>query len=642
MTNIITDALTKAADDGDAAKVEQKPRSRISRYDQYFNVREGRVVLVKSLKPDVKKHGRKVLAVVRRITDEKGFLTKTEVDIKSDVLARVMEEINADVEGISLRTKPPVVPLEMFYHTMAALQSKLDHARQNSPVDSDLIDDLTEITKFAEEEFATTSANLKRLTEAGECTFELLWAIFTPNTLVYRHHEYVEEDQILKFRSMRIVTMVDKSRYWKIDCHIVANDGNKFGLAYEPFLMYIDEFVGARAIKDLNIFPLKYHPDAAKLRADALRRGRQFASLFEKPVVVETDGPAMFEKRDVRHIPRQYKFFSRGRMIVDPKGFRASNPNIAFIPTVHMKLDPDGLSEEQLVICPPIALGFCFSNRKWGGFPVSRLSPVNWNSDAFRDLVMDSRTKTFFHSMVKQHSSEDDDFDDIIAGKGKGIVCLFSGPPGSGKTLTAEAVAEITRRPLYSVSAGDLGVVPDAVDEKLSKILEQSHRWNAVLLLDEADVFLEQRQPKDVTRNALVSIFLRQLEYYQGILIMTTNRIGQIDTAFRSRIHVSISYPELDEKARRHIWSMFIRRYREATQKGGGGYASDLVSEEAISRLAREKVNGRQIKNTFNCARIFAKELGEPLSMGHIDQVLGINNWGSDPEEVVVNGVKDN
>ncbi|KAK3315617.1 P-loop containing nucleoside triphosphate hydrolase protein [Apodospora peruviana] len=620
MTNTTTDALTKA-DEGDAARVEAKPRSRISRYDQYFNVREGRVVLVKSLKPDVKKHGRKVLAVVRRITDEKGFLTKTEVDIKSEVLARIMEEINADVEGISLRTKPPVVPLEMFYHNMSALQDKLSEAQLDSPENTDLIADLTEITKFAQDEFATTTANLKRLLDAGECTFELLWAIFTPNTLVYRHHEYVEEDQVLKFRAMRIQTYSDKSRYWKVDCHIVTNDGNKFGLAYEPFYMCIDEFVGARKIKDLDIFPLKYHADAAKIRSDALRRGRQFAG-FGKPIVMETNGPAMFEKRDMLDVPRQYKFYSHGRIIIDPKGFRSSNPNIAFIPTVHMTLEPESLTEEQLIILSAYRTGFQFHG-------------------AFGDVVMDPRTKQFFYSMVKQHSSEDDEFDDIIAGKGKGIVCLFSGPPGSGKTLTAEAVAGITRRPLYSVSAGDLGVYPDLVEEKLGKILEQSQRWNAVLLLDEADVFLEQRQPNDVTRNALVSIFLRQLEYYQGILIMTTNRIGQIDTAFKSRVHVSIPYPELDEKARRHIWSMFIRRYREATQKGGAGYAPDLVSEEAIERLAKERVNGRQIKNTFNCARIFAKELGEPLSMGHIDQVLGINNWGTDHEQAYVNGVKE-
>ena len=110
----------------------------------------------------------------------------------------------------------------------------------------------------------------------------------------------------------------------------------------------------------------------------------------------------------------------------------------------------------------------------------------------------------------------------------------MSGNPGCGKTLTAEAVAEVTRRPLYPVSAGELGTEPEKVDKQLTAILDISHRWSAILLLDEADVFLQERDAKDVARNALVSIFLRQLEYYQGIMILTTNRIGDCDPAFES------------------------------------------------------------------------------------------------------------
>ena len=98
-----------------------------------------------------------------------------------------------------------------------------------------------------------------------------------------------------------------------------------------------------------------------------------------------------------------------------------------------------------------------------------------------------------------------------------------------------EAVAEVTKRPLYSVSAGELGTEPEKVNQQLTSILEISHKWSAILLLLEADVFLQERDAKDVARNALVSIFLRQLEYYQGILILTTNRIANCDPAFESK-----------------------------------------------------------------------------------------------------------
>lgn len=124
----------------------------------------------------------------------------------------------------------------------------------------------------------------------------------------------------------------------------------------------------------------------------------------------------------------------------------------------------------------------------------------------------------------------------MVQGKGKGLIGLLSGGPGCGKTLTAEAVAEVTMRPLYMVSAGELGTAPEKVDAQLTLVLELSYRWGAVLLLDEADVFLQERDTKEVARNALVSIFLRQLEYFQGILILTTNRIGECDAAFESTL----------------------------------------------------------------------------------------------------------
>jgi hypothetical protein len=87
---------------------------------------------------------------------------------------------------------------------------------------------------------------------------------------------------------------------------------------------------------------------------------------------------------------------------------------------------------------------------------------------------------------------------------------------------------------LYAVSAGELGTTPEQVDKRLTNILQLSETWNAVLLLDEADVFLQQRGVGDVNRNALVSIFLRQLEYFQGVLVLTTNMVQQIDPAFES------------------------------------------------------------------------------------------------------------
>lgn len=103
------------------------------------------------------------------------------------------------------------------------------------------------------------------------------------------------------------------------------------------------------------------------------------------------------------------------------------------------------------------------------------------------------------------------------------------------------------------MGADDLGTDPSRVEESLSNILEMNTRWDAVLLLDEADAFLEARSAHDLERNKLVSIFLRLLEYYKGILFLTTNRVDNIDAAFESRIHLSLQYEELDTASRHHV-----------------------------------------------------------------------------------------
>lgn len=144
------------------------------------------------------------------------------------------------------------------------------------------------------------------------------------------------------------------------------------------------------------------------------------------------------------------------------------------------------------------------------------------------------------------------------------------------------------RRPLYILSSGDLSGQPWEMDKKLKQVLEMAQTWNAVLLLDEADVFMTKRSNTDIVRNAMVSIFLRQIEYYQGILILTTNCMETIDTAFQSRIHFCHIYPELNHAARKSIWTEFLHR------SAADPNLEVKVNAADIDELAHLKLNGRQ------------------------------------------------
>lgn len=188
------------------------------------------------------------------------------------------------------------------------------------------------------------------------------------------------------------------------------------------------------------------------------------------------------------------------------------------------------------------------------------------------------------------------------------------------QTLTAEAIAEISRRPLYTISSGELGHEPTEIHKRLTSILELGENWDAVVLLDEADVFLARRDDHDLVRNAIVSVFLRELEYYQGIIVLTTNMAPNIDPAFQSRIHFSLQYPDLDAAGRRRIWRNFIGMAAARNER-----LKVDIDDEAMSVLERLQLNGRQIKNTMSVAQKVAQKRDQPLTVGMIQTAMSLS-----------------
>ncbi|KAF4895382.1 hypothetical protein CGCF415_v011882 [Colletotrichum fructicola] len=180
-------------------------------------------------------------------------------------------------------------------------------------------------------------------------------------------------------------------------------------------------------------------------------------------------------------------------------------------------------SDSFLLLLPPTVPGFGMHDKKWRILQVEHISAIEWNKNAFEQLVLDYNHRELIEAVIRGHMSSNMS-PDIVEGKGKGVIILLHGGPGTGKTLTAESVAELAEKPLYRVTCGDIGTDPEKVEKYLESVLFIGSAWQAVVLLDESDVFLEEREKMDLKRNALVSVFLRVLEYYEGILILTSNR----------------------------------------------------------------------------------------------------------------------
>lgn len=153
---------------------------------------------------------------------------------------------------------------------------------------------------------------------------------------------------------------------------------------------------------------------------------------------------------------------------------------------------------------------------------------------------------------------------------------------------------------------------------RLQNVFVSAARWDAVLLLDEADVILEKRSFEDFKRNGIVSVFLRMLEYYEGILFLTTNRLSTMDPAFQSRIHIAIKFTPLKTNVRRAIWKAFIQRLDESESIG----QDELLDN--IDTLSELELNGREIRNVLTIAQSLAiakRKSGGGLRYEHVNQV---------------------
>ncbi|MAR89349.1 MAG: ATP-binding protein [Pseudomonadota bacterium] len=150
--------------------------------------------------------------------------------------------------------------------------------------------------------------------------------------------------------------------------------------------------------------------------------------------------------------------------------------------------------------------------------------------------------------------------DDIVSGKSGGTTVLCSGPAGVGKTLTAEVYSEIIQRPLYRVHSGQLGLNVGEMEKVLRETLTRAQRWGAVMLIDEADVYIKRRDD-NIAANAVVGVFLRVLEYFNGLLFLTTNRVDDIDEAIISRCIAVIRYHQPTPDERYRIWQVMVEQF---------------------------------------------------------------------------------
>ena len=187
------------------------------------------------------------------------------------------------------------------------------------------------------------------------------------------------------------------------------------------------------------------------------------------------------------------------------------------------------------------------------------------------------------------------------------------------------------------MTCGDVGTKAEEVEKYLESVLHLGKLWDCVVLLDEAEVFLERRSLDDLQRNALVSVFLRVIEYHEGILILTSNRVGTFDEAFRSRIQIAVHYPPLRAYQRLQIWNNFFNRLESF--KDGTVDVDGL--RDQLEELQKIEINGRQIRNVITTARQYAEWKNEPMKYEHLQTALEVTGKFNEYSEKLRGGMTD-
>jgi hypothetical protein len=236
---------------------------------------------------------------------------------------------------------------------------------------------------------------------------------------------------------------------------------------------------------------------------------------------------------------------------------------------------------------------------------------MDWSDVILGDEIMDRVIEFLNFARHRQSVMREMGFGRKLA-YGRGLSALFSGPPGTGKTMICSLLAKELGMDLYRI---DLSKVVNKyigeTEKNLGKVFDEAARGQVILLFDEADSIFakrtEVRSSNDRYANLEVNYLLQRMEGFEGIVVMTTNAESSIDRAFLRRIRFRVRFPAPNEADRERLWRGMVPK--EVT------LAPD-VDFRALA--AKFPLPGGNIMNALVRAATSAKAAGQPVAQHHL------------------------
>ncbi|MCX6243082.1 MAG: ATP-binding protein [Bacteroidetes bacterium] len=241
--------------------------------------------------------------------------------------------------------------------------------------------------------------------------------------------------------------------------------------------------------------------------------------------------------------------------------------------------------------------------------------PFSWDDMVLNDFLKDTLGDFVFEARERKEFWENERIRKMFP-QGRGLVGLFSGAPGTGKTMAAQVIAAQLGLDLYRIDLSS--VVSKYVGEtsqNLEKILSQAAFMDVVLLFDEADALFgkrtEVKDAHDRFANTDTNYLLQAIENYKGIAILATNKKENIDSAFTRRLRYVLEFPRPDARQRGEIWVKILQKI--LPQESGFSFNGEL------GILASQvEITGAQIKFAVLSAAFSAKREQKPIGMAHL------------------------
>ncbi len=231
-------------------------------------------------------------------------------------------------------------------------------------------------------------------------------------------------------------------------------------------------------------------------------------------------------------------------------------------------------------------------------------------------LIIAPEAKEEIVSVLKQHEHSQQIFEEWGLGDvieyGRGMSFLFYGPPGTGKTWAAHCIAKSLGKELLVLSAGEIqSSEPGAANRNIEQAFRSAKGSKKVLFMDECDSIISSRDGVGMVLGSEINTLLTEIEKFEGVCILATNRIEELDEALERRISLILEFPEPNYDQRNGIWERMLPK------------KMPLGKDVTVEALSEHKLTGGQIKNVvLQAARLALANNAKKVELEHFESAI--------------------